>query len=103
MLGSTLVSRLLHRAGIDFHVLATLLSRGWSVVAGAVTVLLVPFWLTTTEQGFYFTFSSLLGMQILFELGLGQVIIQLVGHDAAKLRYIEGGRVCRGGQIAHDE
>lgn len=90
---STLVSRLLHRAGIDFHVLATLLSRGWSVVAGAVTVLLVPFWLTTTEQGFYFTFASLLGMQILFELGLGQVIIQLVGHDAAKLRHGEMGQL----------
>lgn len=80
------LSRLLRLAGIDFHVLATLLSRGWSVVAGALTVLLVPFWLTTTEQGYYYTFTSLLGMQILFELGLGQVIIQLVAHDAAELR-----------------
>ena len=97
MQSSSFVSRLLHRAGIDFHVLATLLSRGWSVVAGALTVLLVPFWLTTIEQGFYFTFSSLLGMQILFELGLGQVIIQLVGHDAAQLRHIERG------QLAGDE
>lgn len=86
-------SRLLLLAGIDFHVLATLLSRGWSLVAGALTVLLVPFWLTTTEQGYYYTFFSLLGMQILFELGLGQVIIQLVSHDVAELRQADSGEL----------
>lgn len=85
------MARLLHRAGIDFHVLATLLSRGWSVLAGTLTVLMVPAWLTTVEQGYYYTFASLLGMQILFELGLGQVIIQLVGHDAAYLRHTDNG------------
>lgn len=90
---SSLTSRLLHRAGIDFHILSTLLSRGWSVVAGALTVLMVPIWLTTTEQGYYYTFASLLGMQILFELGLGQVIIQLVGHDAANLRHVDSGEL----------
>lgn len=89
----SLMSHLLSKAGIDFHVLATLLSRGWSVMAGALTVLMVPAWLTTVEQGYYYTFASLLGMQILFELGLGQVIIQLVGHDAAHLQHADGGKL----------
>lgn len=87
------LARLLQRAGIDFHVLATLLARGWSVVAGALTVLLVPLFLSTTEQGYYYTFASLLGLQILFELGLGQVIIQLVGHHAAHLETVGDDRL----------
>lgn len=86
-----LMARLLHRVGIDFHVRATLLSRGWSVLAGAVTVLMVPAWLTTVEQGYYYTIASLLGLQVLFELGGGQVIVQLVGHDAAYLRHVDNG------------
>ncbi|MDQ5896013.1 MAG: hypothetical protein QG612_99, partial [Pseudomonadota bacterium] len=93
MTGPTLTSRLIRIAGIDFHVLATLLSRGWSVVAGALTVLLVPLFLSPTEQGYYYTFASLLGLQILFELGLGQVIIQLVGHHAAHLEIIGDDRL----------
>jgi hypothetical protein len=88
--GISIQERLRHYLGIDFHVLSTLLSRGWSVLAGAFTLLMVPVWLNTVEQGYYYTFSSLLGMQILFELGLGQVIIQLVGHDAAHLRHTSG-------------
>ncbi len=86
-----MMTRLLQRTGIDFHVLATLMSRGWSLLAGALTVLMLPAWLNAIEQGYYYTFASLLGMQILFELGLGQVIIQLVGYDAAHLRHADGG------------
>ena len=59
--------------------------------AGAITALLVPFWLTNIEQGYYFTLASLLGLQILFDLGLGQVIIQIVGHEVAHLDQSEIG------------
>jgi hypothetical protein len=76
-------------AGLDFHVFVTLLFRGWSVVAGAVTVLVVPIWLSPTEQGYYYTFTAILGLQIFFELGLSQVVIQLVGHETAHLTLTE--------------
>jgi hypothetical protein len=75
-------------AGLDFHVLVTLLSRGWTVIAGATTVILLPLRLGSTEQGYYYTITSLLGLQILFEMGLGQVIIQLVGHEVAHLKNV---------------
>lgn len=87
------LSRLRYIAGLDFHVFVTLISRGWSVLAGAGTVVLLPLYLGPTEQGYYYTFASLLGLQILFELGLGQVIIQLVGHDAAHLHYSGDGKL----------
>jgi hypothetical protein len=81
--GASWFARLRHVAGLDFHVLVTLLSRGWTVIAGATTVIVLR--LNSTEQGYYYTITSLLGLQILFEMGLGQVIIQLVGHEVAHL------------------
>jgi O-antigen/teichoic acid export membrane protein len=73
--------------GTDFHTLATLISRGWSILANGLTMLLIPIFMSSIDQGYYYTFISLIGLQILFELGLGQVIMQLVGHDIAHLKY----------------
>lgn len=86
-------SRLRQIIGADFHTVATLMSRGWSVIAGGLTVALVPSLMSSLDQGYYYTFASLLGLQILFELGLGQVIMQLVGHDVAHLQYVENERL----------
>jgi len=73
-------------AGLDSQTLPTLLLRGWSVIAGAVMVLLIPIWLGPIEQGYYFTFASLLALQIFFELGMNQVIVQVVSHEFAHLK-----------------
>lgn len=83
--GASRLARLRRATGLDFHVLVTLLSRSWNVIAGATTVIVLPLRLDSTQQGYYYTITSLLGLQILFELGLGQVIIQLVGHEVAHL------------------
>jgi hypothetical protein len=79
--------------GLDFHVLVTLLFRGWAIVAGAATVFLLPFWLTPVEQGYYFTFASVLALQIFFELGLNQIVMQLVSHEVAHLTETSDGRL----------
>lgn len=86
-------TRLKHLAGLDFHVFLTLLLRGWGILAGGATTFLLPFWLTPGEQGFYYTFGSLLALQVFFELGLNQVIIQLVSHEAAHLQLHDDGTI----------
>jgi O-antigen/teichoic acid export membrane protein len=101
MTSSGPITRLLSMAGVDFHVLTTLLSRGWSVLAGVLTVLLVPLFLSPTEQGYYYTFASLVGLQILFELGLGQVVLQMVSHEMAHLR-IGAGSTLEGDDLRRD-
>jgi hypothetical protein len=78
-------------AGFDVHILHTLLFRGWNLMAGALSVLLIPFFLSPTQQGFYYTFASILALQVFFELGLNQVIIQLVSHEAAHLTIHDDG------------
>ncbi|HTQ35603.1 MAG TPA: hypothetical protein VMH77_01095 [Steroidobacteraceae bacterium] len=69
----------------DFHVLQVLLQRGWGVGAGLVTLLLVAARLSSVEQGYYYTFASLLALQVFFELGLNFVVTQIAGHEAARL------------------
>lgn len=70
-------------SGIDFHVGLTLLLRSWGVVAGVLMLLGVSYWLSAQQQGYYFTFASLLSLQIFFELGFSQVIVQLVSRELA--------------------
>lgn len=92
MTGSSL-RRFARKAGLDEQVLPTLLFRGWSVLAGAALIFLLPIWLSPIEQGFYYTFASVLALQIFFELGLSQVVVQLVGKETAHLALTDDQRL----------
>ncbi len=69
--------------GLDYHIIGTLLLRCWSIIAGSLMIVLIPIWLSRVEQGYYYTFASLLALQIFFELGMNQIVVQLVGHEVA--------------------
>jgi hypothetical protein len=71
------------------------------VLAGGLSVALIPFFLSPTQQGFYYTFASILALQVFFELGLNQVIIQLVSHEAAHLNIHSDGTVSGGAKSIH--
>lgn len=89
---SNLLRRLLATAGVDGHVAYTLLLRSWSIAAGMLSILLIPLFLSPAQQGYYYTFASILALQIFFELGMGQVVIQIVAHEAVHLQRGEDGR-----------
>ena len=72
---------------LDFHVFVTLLFRSWSIIAGGVTILLIPTSLSPVQQGYYYTFASILALQIFFELGMSQVVVQIVAHEAVNLTH----------------
>jgi len=93
------LSRLKEICSIDFHIMTTLLFRGWGVLAGGITIILLPIWLSPSEQGFYFTFASVLGIQVFFELGLNQIVLQLVSHEIIHLHEDESGQLT--GHAAH--
>jgi hypothetical protein len=73
------------RLEVNQAVVFAMLLRGWQMVGGFVTVLLVSVYLPSDLQGFYFTFTSLIGVQALFDLGLGTIAVNLVSHEWAKL------------------
>ncbi|MCP9916647.1 hypothetical protein [Cyanobium sp. ATX 6F1] len=65
------------------NVINTLVLRGWSFLSGILAFLAIPFFLDTVEQGYYFTFYSLIALQVFFELGLGQVLIYIFSAQHA--------------------
>ncbi|HHP5407147.1 TPA: hypothetical protein ACSCX2_004071 [Aeromonas veronii] len=71
----------LSKLGIDKTVLFVLLSKGAGSISGVITLLLIGHFLTPIEQGYYYTFASILSLQIVFELGFGSVLIQFVSHE----------------------
>ncbi|HEY6838495.1 MAG TPA: hypothetical protein VI389_07115 [Geobacteraceae bacterium] len=87
------LSRKLHRLGVNRAIGFGVLTRVWGLAAGPVTILFVASRLSQVEQGFYYTFSSLLALQVFFELGLMFVIAQFASHEFVGLRWGEGGRV----------
>jgi hypothetical protein len=69
------------------------MARGWSSIAGIGTLTLIARYLSPAEQGYYYTFYSLVALQIVFELGFSVVILQTASHEAAHLTLGEDGTI----------
>jgi hypothetical protein len=98
--GISTIHRIRRAFGIDRAVAFTVLARTWSSLAGLVTVALISKFLTPEAQGYYYTFVSLVALQLVFELGFSVVILQLASHECAHLTITEGG-VVEGDSRAH--
>ncbi len=86
--------------GVDRAVGYGVLTRVWGLAAGPLTILMVATRMSKEQQGYYYTFSSLLALQIFFELGLTTVIAQFASHESAFLSWsssgaYDGDPVCR--------
>lgn len=90
-----------HRLGVDKAIGFTILARGWSSFAGLVTVALIARFLSPAQQGYYYTFGSLIALQIVFELGFSFVILQMASHERAHLTFSEKEEIT-GDPTAHD-
>lgn len=86
--------------GLDRAIAFTILARFWSAFAGIVTVLMIAHFLTPNEQGYYYTFFSLVALQIVFELGFSFVVLQLAAHECAHLAIAPDGHI-EGDAVAH--
>ena len=73
--------------GVDKAIAYTVVGKGLQVISGPITLLLIAHYLTPVEQGFYYTFASIVNLQIFFELGLSFVILQFASHEKAKLEW----------------
>lgn len=86
--------------GLDRAVGFTVLARFWASSAGLVTVALIARFLSPAEQGYYYTFGSLVAVQIIFELGFSFVILQMASHERARLTISHDYEIA-GDPIAH--
>jgi hypothetical protein len=61
----------------------SIIQRSVGLASGVATTLAVPFFLSPEQQGYFYTFSSVLAIQVFFELGLGQVLLYKFSSYAA--------------------
>lgn len=71
--------------GVNKAIIYVVLHRSWGAVSGVVTLLLISTFLTAEEQGYFYTFSSIIAIQIIFELGFGVVLTQFCSSEMVKL------------------
>ena len=71
------------KLGVDKAIAYSSGARVISAFTGVASVFFITSFLTGVEQGFYYTFGSLLAMQVFFELGL---MTQYVAHEASHLQ-----------------
>jgi O-antigen/teichoic acid export membrane protein len=89
-----LLTGILKKFGVDRAILYTSASRILAAFTGVVTIFFVARFLSGVEQGFYYTFGSILAIQIFFELGLSGIITQYVAHEVSHLQWDLDGRLC---------
>lgn len=76
---------------MDRAIAYVLVGRSWTFLTGPITVLLIAYYLTPVEQGYFYTFGNILGLRIFFELGLTNVILQFASHENANLQWTADG------------
>lgn len=81
------LKKILQKFGVNKAIFYTSIEKITRSFGGIITVFLISFFMSEEEQGFYFTFSSVLALQIFFELGLGGILSQFVAHEMAKLSF----------------
>jgi hypothetical protein len=81
---------LLLKSGIDASIGLNLLSQVIRILTGPVTAYLLITHLSPTSQGLFYTISSISSLQIIFESGMGQCILQSTSKrlkgNACKIR-----------------
>lgn len=80
------IKTLLKKLGIDKAIAYSSGARVVQAFTGVGSIFFISTFLSGVEQGFYYTFGSIVAIQVFFELGLTGIITQFVAHEAAHLQ-----------------
>lgn len=81
---------LLNKIGIDGAIALTVLTRIIQAGGGLIAIVFIAKYLSANEQGYYYTFASILAIQVFFELGLSGILTQYAAHEFAYLSWKDG-------------
>lgn len=80
-----IIKRIVNTLGLDKSIAYTSGARIIQAFTGVASIIFISRYLSSIEQGFYYTFGSIVAMQVFFELGLTNIITQYVAHEASHL------------------
>ena len=95
-----ILKRIKHWIGLDRAIIFTLLARSWSMLAGVCNTTRISRFLSPAVQGYFYTFSSLVAIQVVLELGFSFVILQMAAHERTRLTQFDNQGIA-GDPIAH--
>lgn len=95
----TFLKPILKKIGIDRSIAYSSGGKILGGAAGLVSIFFISYFLTKEEQGFYYTFGSIIALQVFFELGLTNIITQFIAHENAYINWSEdkikgGSEIC---------
>lgn len=83
------VKEVLAKVGVDGAIALTILTRVIQAGGGVLSIAFIAKFLSPYEQGYYYTFASVLAIQVFFELGLSSIITQYTAHEFVHLKWGE--------------
>lgn len=63
------------------------MSQIWRFIAGPITMVLLPLYVTPEEQGIWYTFAGLAALSTFADLGFTNIILQFSAHEFSKHRF----------------
>lgn len=81
------LKKIVRRFGVDKSIAYSSGARFVQAFTGVASIFFIAQFLTKVEQGFYYTFGSIVAIQVFFELGLTNIITQYVAHEASRLKW----------------
>ena len=83
----------LGRIGVDAPVFFSVLARAWQLLTGPITMTMMALYFTPEMRGYFYTFGSILALQVFFELSLHIVLINVSSHEWVNLGINEAGEL----------
>lgn len=66
---------------------ATIINQIFRVLSGPLLLLLIPIYLTSIQQGYWYTFTSIAALAIFADLGFTNIVLQFAAHEFARLKF----------------
>lgn len=80
-------NKLFKKSASDF--IATFFNQFWRLISGSLLLLLLPIFLTETQQGYWYLFSSIAALSTFADLGFSTIILQFSAHEYSSLNLNE--------------
>lgn len=81
------IKTIISQIGIDKSIAYTSGARIVQALSGVISIFFIAIFLSSEEQGFFFTFASITALQVFFELGFTTILMQFVAHEVATLKW----------------
>lgn len=69
----------------------TLINQIWKLLSGPALLLFIPIYLSSSYQGYWYSFISLAALVILADLGFSNIVLQFSAHEYSRLKFDDDG------------